>query len=41
MDEHSGPKNRTFEQVRAVVGQLIVTTAEAAVCDLDADRDRM
>ncbi len=41
MDEHSGPKNRAFEQVRAVVGQLIVTAAEAAVCDLDADRDRM
>jgi N-formylglutamate amidohydrolase len=41
MDEHSGLKNRAFEQVRAVVGQLIVTAAEAAVCDLDADRDRM
>jgi len=38
MDEHSGLKNRAFEQVRAVVGQLIVTAAEAAVCDLDADR---
>jgi N-formylglutamate deformylase len=41
MDEHSGPKNRAFERVRAVVGQLIVTAAEAAVCDLDTDRDRM
>ena len=41
MDEHSGPKNRAFEQVRAVVGQLIVTAAEAALCDLHVDRNRM
>jgi N-formylglutamate deformylase len=41
MDEHSGPKNRAFEQVRAVVGQLIATAAETAVRDLNADCDRM
>ena len=41
MDEHSGLKNRAFEQVRVVVGQLIAAAAEAAVRDLDADRYRM
>jgi N-formylglutamate deformylase len=41
MDEHSGLKNRAFEQVRVVVGQLIAAPAEAAVRDLDADRYRM
>ena len=41
MDEHSGLKNRAFEQVRVVVGQLITTAAEMAVRDLKADRYRM
>jgi len=41
MDEHSGLKNRAFEQVRGVVGRLIETAAEAAVCDLNADRHRV
>jgi hypothetical protein len=41
MDEHSGLKNRAFEQVRVVVGQLTVTAAEAAVRDLNADRHRV
>jgi N-formylglutamate deformylase len=34
MDEGSGLKNREFEQVRAVVGRLIVKAAEAAAGDL-------
>jgi N-formylglutamate deformylase len=41
MDEHSGLKNRAFEQVRVVVGQLIATAAETAVRDLNADCYRM
>ena len=41
MDEHSGPKNQAFEQVRVVVGQLIATAADAAIRDLNADRYRM
>ena len=41
MDEHSGLKNRAFQQVRGVVGQLIATAAEAAIRDLNADRDRV
>jgi hypothetical protein len=41
MDEHSGLKNRAFEQMGGVVGQLIETAAEAAVRDLDDDRDRV
>ena len=41
VDEHSGLKNRAFEQVRVVVGQLIKTAAETAVRDLPADRRRM
>jgi N-formylglutamate deformylase len=41
MDEHSGLRNRAFEQVRHVVGQLILTAAEAAGRDLKADRHRM
>jgi N-formylglutamate deformylase len=41
MDEHSGLKNRAFEQVRVLVGQLIAIAAEAAVGDLNADRDRV
>jgi hypothetical protein len=36
MDERSGLTNQGFEQVRAVVGRLIVTAAEAAVRDLRA-----
>jgi N-formylglutamate deformylase len=40
MDEHSGPKNRAFEQLSVVVGQLIATAAEAAVRELNADRYR-
>jgi N-formylglutamate deformylase len=31
MDEHSGLKIQNFEKVRAAVGRLIVTTAEAAI----------
>jgi hypothetical protein len=31
MDEDSGLKIRNFEKVRAAVGRLIVTTAEAAI----------
>jgi hypothetical protein len=34
-------KNRAFEQVRVVVGQLIATAAEAAVRDLNADGNRV
>jgi len=30
MDEHSGLKKQDFEQVRAAVGRLCVTAAEAA-----------
>jgi N-formylglutamate amidohydrolase len=41
MDEHSGLKNRAFEQVRSVVGRLILSAAEVAARDLDAVRDRM
>jgi N-formylglutamate deformylase len=37
MDEHSGLKNRAFEQVRVVVGELIATAAETAIRDLNAD----
>jgi hypothetical protein len=33
MDEQSGLANQEFEQVRATVGELIVTAAEAAVHD--------
>jgi N-formylglutamate amidohydrolase len=41
MDEHSGLKNRAFEQVRVVVGELIAIAAETAVRDLNADCYRM
>jgi len=34
MDEHSGLTNQGFEHVRAVLGRLIVTAAEAAARDL-------
>jgi hypothetical protein len=41
MDEHSGLRNRAFERVRVVVAQLIETAAEAALHDLNADRNRV
>ena len=34
MDERSGRKNAEFEQVRAIVGRLVVTAAEAAAAGL-------
>jgi N-formylglutamate deformylase len=37
MNEHSGVIKEGFEQVRAVLGRLIVTAAEAAVRDVGAD----
>ena len=41
MDEHSGLKNPGFEQVRVLLGQLIITAAEMAVRDLQADHHHM
>jgi hypothetical protein len=40
MDESSGLKDRGFERVRVLVGQLIVTAAAAAARDLHADHHR-
>jgi hypothetical protein len=34
MNEHSGLANQEFERVRAVIGHLIVTAAEAVMSDL-------